>query len=268
MAYPRYCKHCGHPIIMSEVSPGNWQPWEPNGSGRHQCNLNKSALPKTALPLPSLLANAETYLTRCPWCREHIYYHTNGYGDSVYFDSLGYPWQIHHCWDKYWRERKDRQRVLNRLLNLGSLDQQKLQILIGILNSVVKVESTSQLLYIIDETTLAKKLGISVEKLKIDYGHLYKAELPGIRLNDIYLSSNVAKNSQVISSNILSELISCKHCGKLVWQRKLAAHLKKFHPLPTVTCIYCKKAVSKVLFKQHLVKCKLQKKKRNKNRRT
>ncbi|WP_066423348.1 hypothetical protein [Anabaena sp. 4-3] len=254
---------------MSEVSPGNWQPWEPNGSGRHQCNSNKLALPKTTLPLPSLLARAETYLTRCPWCREHIYYHTNGYGDSVYFDSLGYPWQIHHCWDKYWREKKDRQRVLNTLSNLETLDQQKLQILIGILSSIVKVESNSQLLYIIDETTLAERLGISVKKLKIDYGHLYKAEVQGIRLN-ISLPSKVAKNLQSISTNILSELISCKYCGQLVWQRKLAAHLKKCHPLPTVTCIYCNEVFPKPSFKQHLVKCIVQKKKkkRKKNRRT
>lgn len=250
---------------MSQISPGNWQPWEPNGSGRHQCNSSNFALPKTALPLPSLLARAETYLTRCPWCQEQVYYHTNGNGDSVYFDSLGYPWQIHPCWDKYWRERKDRQRVLNRLSDRDTLDQQKLQILTGTLNSVVKVGSNSQQLYIIHETTLAERLGIDVEKLKIDYGHLYKAELKGIRLNELSLTTNVAKSSEVISTNILSELIPCKRCGQLVWQRKLIAHLKRFHPLPTVTCTYCNQAISKGAFKQHLVKCQFKKKKKNRS---
>lgn len=87
MAYPRYCKHCEDSIIMSELTPGKWQPWEPNGSGRHQCNSSKFALPKTALPLPSLLVSVKTYLTRCHWCQEPIYCHTNGNGDSVYTEN-------------------------------------------------------------------------------------------------------------------------------------------------------------------------------------
>lgn len=251
---------------MSQLSPGNWQPWEPNGSGRHQCNSSKFALPKTALSLPSLLASAETYLTRCPWCRGQVYYHTNGNGDSVYFDNLGYPWQIHPCWDKYWKERKDRQRVLNRLSNPDTLDRVKFLHLTGILNSVTKVGSNSQQVYIINETTLAIRLGISVEKLKRDYGHLYKAELKGIRLNELSLTTNVAKTSEVISTNILRELISCKRCGKLVWERKLIAHLQKFHPLPTVTCGYCNQAISNGALKQHLVKCQLKKKKKKKKK--
>jgi hypothetical protein len=44
-----------------------------------------------------------TYTTRCWWCGAEVYYHTNGYGDSVLFDSLGWPWEVHGCWEAYRR---------------------------------------------------------------------------------------------------------------------------------------------------------------------
>ena len=42
-----------------------------------------------------------TRLISCWWCGASVYYHSNGYGDSVLFDSLGYPWQIHECWQRH-----------------------------------------------------------------------------------------------------------------------------------------------------------------------
>jgi len=51
-------------------------------------------------------AEAETFLVSCPWCGEEVFYHSNGCGDSVYFDSLGYPWPVHECFKKYWEDRK------------------------------------------------------------------------------------------------------------------------------------------------------------------
>jgi hypothetical protein len=51
--------------------------------------------------------DAKTYPTRCWWCDAPVFYHTNGYGDSVLFDSLGRPWQVHPCWTKHWDEEKE-----------------------------------------------------------------------------------------------------------------------------------------------------------------
>jgi hypothetical protein len=36
----------------------------------------------------------------CPICGESVFYHTNGFGDSVYFDELGPPWPKHPCLDR------------------------------------------------------------------------------------------------------------------------------------------------------------------------
>ncbi len=47
-----------------------------------------------------------TYPTRCFWCGEEVFYHTNGYGDCVLFDELGPPWPIHECWLSHREERK------------------------------------------------------------------------------------------------------------------------------------------------------------------
>jgi hypothetical protein len=46
-------------------------------------------------------AEARTFKTKCWYCGHEVYYHTNGYGDCVLFDNLGYPWQVHYCWRTY-----------------------------------------------------------------------------------------------------------------------------------------------------------------------
>ena len=37
------------------------------------------------------------YPTRCPICDDFIFFHTNGNGDAVFFDTLGPPWPKHPC---------------------------------------------------------------------------------------------------------------------------------------------------------------------------
>ena len=42
-----------------------------------------------------------TWKTRCfirSGCRKMVFAHTNGYGDFVLLDSLGWPWPIHECY--------------------------------------------------------------------------------------------------------------------------------------------------------------------------
>jgi hypothetical protein len=38
-----------------------------------------------------------THPTNCPMCGALIYFHTNGNGDAVFFDHLGWPWPKHPC---------------------------------------------------------------------------------------------------------------------------------------------------------------------------
>lgn len=49
---------------------------------------------------------AKTHLTTCWWCGETVFYHTNGKGDSVLFDRLGWLWEVHSCWADYSSGRK------------------------------------------------------------------------------------------------------------------------------------------------------------------
>lgn len=42
-----------------------------------------------------------TFFTECWWCGEAVYFHRNENGGCVLFDSLGPPWPVHACWEKY-----------------------------------------------------------------------------------------------------------------------------------------------------------------------
>jgi len=266
MAYPRNCIHCGQLIVMSELSPGRWQPWEPDGSSRHSCGSGQTKAIKPPLSLIATISNAETYLTRCPWCRQHVHYHTNGYGDCVYFDNLGYPWQVHACWEKHWKEKKDRQRILEQLSNRSTCDRQKLQILAGVLRGVNKSGSEEQPLYAIHEITVAQRLGISVTRLKTDYGHLYQPEAHGIRLKVQSSPQIVPIVTNVITSSIRANLLECRRCGKLVWESRLISHLRTSHPLATTQCPNCPKLIPTRSLQEHLETCKPQKQRKKGSR--
>jgi len=48
-----------------------------------------------------VLGYARTWTTFCfinGGCGEQVFAHTNGFGDFVLFDSLGWPWPIHDCY--------------------------------------------------------------------------------------------------------------------------------------------------------------------------
>lgn len=100
-SYVRGCVYCGHSIRMVENYHGYWQPMELDGSGRHECG--NSYYLESARTGGSGFSDQEpaTYLTNCWWCGEEVWYHTNGYGDHVLFDELGWPWQVHACWQEH-----------------------------------------------------------------------------------------------------------------------------------------------------------------------
>jgi hypothetical protein len=127
----------------------------------------------------------------CWWCGESVFYHTNGYGDCVLFDSLGYPWEVHACWQDYWAGQKAFRTDLARISTLQSVmtpaqrypagresayqslprssekqhyRDQRMAILAGAIH---------QSRFIPDELTVATRLGLTIGQLRASYGDLY-----------------------------------------------------------------------------------------------
>lgn len=156
---------------------------------------------------PTEIREAETRETTCWWCGATVFYHTNGYGDCVLFDSLGAPWAVHRCWADYWDgqkalrqgcstrrpdnidqiwtriERYEGSGQTSTYRDLGgrpaqSAFHQRMAILAG---------AISQSRFIPDETTVARLLGISLQQLRSSYGDLYtiNRSTNGIKLRSI-----------------------------------------------------------------------------------
>ena len=54
--------------------------------------------------------NAVTWPTKCPGCRESVFFFRCDHGSGVFFDALGQPWSIHDCgtsWTRKLVRRKD-----------------------------------------------------------------------------------------------------------------------------------------------------------------
>jgi hypothetical protein len=113
----RNCYKCGQKIILARMPQGHWLAMEPDGSGRHYCrsgadwsyrttsahptvNAHEISRPSRSWKLETL-GRPLTYSTTCWWCGEAVFFHTNGNGDCVLFDSLGWPWEVHPCWEEH-----------------------------------------------------------------------------------------------------------------------------------------------------------------------
>ncbi len=122
--------------------------------------------------LANEIKDVETYPTTCWWCGEKVFYHTNGFGDSVLFDSLGSPWRVHSCWKNYWNiERilkpgKKHSNSVEDSLILRVLDGRRL-ILAGAIQSINRTQN------LVTEKQVARYLGISLEMLRERYSHFY-----------------------------------------------------------------------------------------------
>jgi hypothetical protein len=135
------------------------------GGGGQQRYFNLSSFSKP-ISTPKVSSTpqtdeARTYLTECWWCGATVYYHTNGYGDSVLFDSLGCPWQVHDCWENYREEKKN--------AKLFELNVEKFKCLV-LAGAIRKLQTERK---IPTEKSVAAEMGISVEELSQHYKDFY-----------------------------------------------------------------------------------------------
>lgn len=106
-SYIRDCRDCGEEIRMARVDGWNWQPFDLDGSGRHECYTNVSTTQLSTLLSPFLtpklgwsIQDRKTvgYNTHCWLCNAAVYFHRDSNGGCVLLDALGPPWPIHPCW--------------------------------------------------------------------------------------------------------------------------------------------------------------------------
>jgi DNA-directed RNA polymerase subunit RPC12/RpoP len=118
----KQCSRCGQAIRLTRMRYGQWVPMDTDGSGKHICVpswLTSSRSESSPITSPrswrlETLAHPLTYGIRCWWCGDRVFFHTNGNGDCVLFDSLGWPWAIHPCWEAH-RDQSERRRKLSQL---------------------------------------------------------------------------------------------------------------------------------------------------------
>lgn len=218
---------------MSELSPGDWQPWD-LGGGRHQCRSHQTRENEHSRRRRSAdISGVETYLTRCPWCRSHVYYHTNGNGDCVYFDQLGYPWQVHPCWHQHWKTVKARDRVLQDLQLANRRMHQQRLLLLGVIHRICGAGLGNAGKYPVKEITIARKLEISLEQLKKEFGYLYTTDSDGIRVlglpnknNLKIVAINPPQSSPGHFDSLGFERERCPHCDENKIKSRIEDHIQ------------------------------------------
>jgi len=193
------CNRCGKQIVFRYVD-GASIPIHPNGG----CSGDSKSKQKSSTSGYFSLANtgdqqykkacgeAKTYLTNCWWCREQVYYHTNGYNDHVLFDPpLGWPWYIHSCWQQHCDSKKEFERGLRKagittyqpqpMIQSLNTRKRKLIVLYGAYNSVKQKGLPTT------DENIAKSLGISQTELYQSYQGLYEIYMEnGLTLVRLY----------------------------------------------------------------------------------
>jgi hypothetical protein len=167
---------------------------------------------------------------------EPVYYHTQGYGDCVLFDSLGCPWQVHQCWADYWEEESAGQNLFKSLSRehhvrtIKNSDQQKRSIIIGAAGQIEGVTCGSFGFYGATEEAVARQIGVSVEQFRQGYGHLYTVDSAGIRLlNSLQKKPKIEaqqpksriRNKSLGNSGVI---VICPLCQKKVIRGSLEQH--------------------------------------------
>jgi len=81
-----------------------------NTSSYHQGYVSRSS----SFSYNWLYEGSITFQTTCWWCGQEVYFHRNENGGCVLFDELGYPWQVHSCWEE---NREQQSEATNVMLN-------------------------------------------------------------------------------------------------------------------------------------------------------
>jgi hypothetical protein len=135
------------------------------------------------------------YRIKCWWCSADVYYHTEGFNDCVLFDELGYPWQVHECWEQHKRERNNNMRDNDNQNSIQPITTAQ-----QIFNAQQRVHILSFYLkkfkYSTDEHSIARKMGTSVEELRKRYGDLYS--LDDMRRLTLYDYRKVEQTQRVL----------------------------------------------------------------------
>lgn len=148
-------------------------------SHNYSCGDGAETILELSSSLPNNLSQTEVTKTRpkkCWWCGEKVYYYTNGFSDSILFDSLKWPWEIHKCWIEHRQERTTQLRNLSP----EGVDQQKRLILIGVIQQINKAAFG---FLGATEEDLAYQMRMKVERLREGYGHIYTVELGLIQIH-------------------------------------------------------------------------------------
>ncbi|AFY31881.1 C2HC-type zinc finger protein [Calothrix sp. PCC 7507] len=207
---------------------------------------------------------AKTFPVSCPWCGTIVFYHTNGFGDSVYFDSLGYPWQIHECFKRYWENKKA---LLKTNLNSPEINhdsgffgmtvnQQKRLILVGAARKIPNVIVGEFLIYRMTEESLAKQMTISMQHLRNIYGHLYITETAGIKiLSDEELEPIVkskVKPNTIINQQRVVSLVRSEVKPNTITNQQQVVPIKSNQKNKRIPCPYCKRNIRSDRLKKHI----------------
>ncbi|QBQ53834.1 hypothetical protein [Nitrosococcus wardiae] len=118
------CKYCGEKIRWAQMPAGNYLPWDPENGELHECVPYERSDPSPqtrewTIADPDL---SVTYPTSCWWCGEEVFFHSNGSGDCVLFDKLGWPWQVHACWEEHVAERSSALSAIDAELETAGFD--------------------------------------------------------------------------------------------------------------------------------------------------
>lgn len=216
--------------------------------------------------------NAKTFPTSCPECGDRVYYHTNGYGDSVYFDNLGYPWKVHGCFKNYWENEKVSKSLWsfedasNLRRNFFEIDttQQKRLIIIGAVRQIPNVIVGQFLIYKATENALASQMGIPLEKLRKIYGSLYIQETSGIKIfteEELKQKQEVPNKAQLLRGSEATAKKSQKQSlGISINQnlnRQRSSPVNPAKPNQLIICPYCQGYIRSDRLKKHInKKCK------------
>ncbi|MFK0735578.1 MAG: hypothetical protein ACIWVG_31340 [Gloeotrichia echinulata HAB0833] len=156
----------------------------------------------------------KTYQARCWWCGEFVFHHTNGYGDYVMFDSLGYPWKIHKCWVHYWEAECKRRRVVNKIFDNVSTEHEMKCLSIKIVAaSIPNVQVGEFNIYGAKESAIAEKMGYSIQEFRHHYGDVY----------DVNPDDEIVLKSVPFEKKRIEQTI-CYYCREYVNKDSLYSH--------------------------------------------